>query len=157
MSVGAVNTYTFDNIAADHTIDATFAVDAFAITASANANGIITPAGHTDVAYGGSQTYTFAADQGFHISEIFIDGQSIGASEGYTFLNVMEEHTIAVNFSENIAVNIWIEAEDGNMQWPMEIGDDAAGHVAAKFFDLSWHLFLSLRGRAFRVAAPDTS
>ncbi len=124
MSMGAINMYTFDQIKTNHTIHAVFAADTYTITAMDNANGIITPAGIVDVTSGGSQTYTFAADEGFHVSDIFVDGQSMGASEGYTFQDVTEGHSISVNFLENTSVNIWIEAEDGDLQWPMEIADD---------------------------------
>ena len=45
VSVGAVTTYTFTNVTADHTIAASFAIDTITITASAGANGSIAPAG----------------------------------------------------------------------------------------------------------------
>ena len=46
VSVGAVSTsYTFTNVTANHTIAATFAIDTFTITASAGANGSISPSG----------------------------------------------------------------------------------------------------------------
>ncbi len=135
MSMGAINTYTFDKITANHTINATFAADTFAITASAGANGTISPSGVVDVAYGGSQTYAIAADEGFHVADILVDGQSVGVVESYSFMDVMEGHTIAVTFSENTPVSIWIEAEDGDLQLPMEIGDDenagAGGYIWA--------------------------
>ena len=44
-SAGAVTTYTFTNLTANHTIAATFAINTFTITASAGANGAISPAG----------------------------------------------------------------------------------------------------------------
>ena len=46
-SVGAVTTYTFSNVAANHTIAATFAIDTFAVTASAGSNGTISPTAET--------------------------------------------------------------------------------------------------------------
>ncbi len=48
-SVGAVSTYTFDNVTADHTIAAAFN-QVFTITASAATGGTITPAGAVQVA-----------------------------------------------------------------------------------------------------------
>ncbi len=44
-SVGAVASYTFSNVTANHTIAATFAIDTFTVTASAGANGSISPNG----------------------------------------------------------------------------------------------------------------
>ena len=45
VSVGAVTSYTFTNVTANHTIAASFAIDTFTITASAGANGSISPSG----------------------------------------------------------------------------------------------------------------
>jgi List-Bact-rpt repeat protein len=135
MSTGAVNTYTFDRIEADHTIHATFAPDTFVITATADINGSITPTGVSEVPFGSNQIYTFTAEAGFHISDVLVDGQSVGAPESYTFFGVTKGHTIAVNFSDNTSVNIWVEAEDGDLQLPMEIADDetagAGGYIWA--------------------------
>ncbi|WP_372678521.1 dockerin type I domain-containing protein [Desulfosarcina sp.] len=132
-SIGAVNSYIFDQIVADHNIHATFAADTVAITATAGANGAIAPDGVVNVTYGGSQTYTFSANNGFCISDVQVDGQSMGAIGSYTFSNVTNPHTISVGFSEIQVANIRIEAEDGNLFWPMEIGDDptaaAGGYI----------------------------
>ena len=38
-SVGAVTSYTFTNVTANHTIAASFAIDTYTITASAGSNG----------------------------------------------------------------------------------------------------------------------
>jgi len=45
VSVGAVTSYTFSNVTANHTISATFAINTYTLTASAGANGSVTPAG----------------------------------------------------------------------------------------------------------------
>ncbi|HEU5454192.1 MAG TPA: hypothetical protein VFU85_00770, partial [Nocardioides sp.] len=44
-SVGPVTSHGFTGVAADHSIDASFALDTYPITASAGANGAISPAG----------------------------------------------------------------------------------------------------------------
>ena len=124
VSIGAVNSYTFDNVVTKHTINATFEPDTFTITVASGTNGTVTPAGPVDVAYGGSQTFVFAADAGFHIADVQVDGQSMGVMGNYTFTNIKSDHTLVVSFSENTLVKIWIEAEDGDLQWPMEIADD---------------------------------
>jgi hypothetical protein len=48
----------------------------------------------------------------------------MGAIESYTFTSIDADHTLEVTFAENALVEIWIEAEDGDLQWPMEIADD---------------------------------
>jgi hypothetical protein len=43
------------------------------------------------------------------------------------FVGVQESaDSIEVKFANGTSKSLWIEAEDGNLQWPMEIGDDAA-------------------------------
>src|SRR3989442_12466009 len=44
-SQGAIASYEFSDVTADHTIEATFEITTHTITASAGANGSITPAG----------------------------------------------------------------------------------------------------------------
>ena len=93
----------------------------------------LSPSGSVDVTFGGSQTFTFTADPGFHVADVQVDGQSMGTFKSYTFTNVEENHTLAVIFSEKSVVKIWIEAEDGDLQLPMEIADDenagAGGYI----------------------------
>jgi len=97
-SVGAVTSYSFTNITANHTIAASFAIDTFAITASTEGNGTISPVGSTSVNYGGSQTYTVTPNAGYYISHVLVDGVSVGAVNSYTFENVTAAHTISVAF-----------------------------------------------------------
>ncbi len=59
-SKGAISSYTFSQVTTDHTIDASFAVDTYIISAAAGANGNISPVGSTSVDHGGSQTFAIA-------------------------------------------------------------------------------------------------
>lgn len=99
VSVGAVSTYTFDNVTAPHTISAAFAPLSYTIIASAGANGTISPTGSVAVNCGGSQTYAITANTGFNISDVQVDGISVGAVSAYTFSNVTATHTISATFS----------------------------------------------------------
>ncbi len=76
-------------------------IPTYTITATSNGNGSITPAGVTTVQEGGSQSYTIKADNGYHISDVKVNGKSVGAVEIYTFTNVQSNQTIAVTFSRN--------------------------------------------------------
>ena len=49
VSVGAVTSYTFTNVLANHTISASFAINTFTITATAGTNGSIAPSGAVTV------------------------------------------------------------------------------------------------------------
>jgi uncharacterized repeat protein (TIGR02543 family) len=100
-SVGAVASYTFSNVTANHTISATFAVDTFTITASAGGNGSITPSGAVSVPYASNQTFTIAANSGYHVADVLVDGGSVGAVTTYTFEKNIANHTIQATFAAN--------------------------------------------------------
>ena len=70
----------------------------YTVKATAGSHGSITPSGNVDVLHGGSQTFTIAANRGYAISNVKVDGVSIGAVKSYTFENVTENHTIEVTF-----------------------------------------------------------
>ena len=99
VSVGAVTSYEFTNVTANHTIEASFAIDTFTITASAGANGSIDPIGDVTVDYGASQSFTISASTGYHVADVLVDGASVGAVTSYEFTNVTANHTISVSFA----------------------------------------------------------
>ena len=97
-SVGAVTSYSFSNVTADHTIDASFAADTHTITASAGANGAISPTGDTQVVHGSDQTFIITPNENYHVNEIIVNGASVPPSSNYTFSNVIGNHEISVTF-----------------------------------------------------------
>src|SRR5205085_3948028 len=100
-SVGAVSSYTFTNVTANHTIAASFAIGTQTITASPGAGGSISPSGSVTVNCGAAQTFSIAADPCYSIADVLVDGSSVGAVSSYTFTNVTAGHTIAASFSLN--------------------------------------------------------
>ena len=98
VSVGAVSRYTFSNVKADHTISASFAQVMLSITASAGPNGSITPDGSVTVPEGSDQSFTIAADTGYVIEDVLVDGGSVGAVSSYTFSSVKADHSISASF-----------------------------------------------------------
>lgn len=70
--------------------------------------GTIDPEGTTTVLAGGSQTYTMTPTGSGTIKEVTVDGIVIGAPSTYTFNNVRENHTIAVEFNGQQAEEEWI-------------------------------------------------
>jgi hypothetical protein len=103
---GAVTIYTFANIAANHTISAYFKVITYAITATTDANGTISPPGTTILNIGAGQTYTITPKPGHHTADVLVDGTSVGAVGTYVFTDVTSSHTIAATFAENPAYTI---------------------------------------------------
>ncbi|MCX5814925.1 MAG: hypothetical protein NTX75_01605, partial [Proteobacteria bacterium] len=99
VSVGAVNTYTFSNVTANHTISATFITVTYTLTASSGANGSVSPTGVTRVTQGASQNYTITPAAGFLVADVLVDGVSVGAVSAYTFSDVSATHTISATFT----------------------------------------------------------
>ncbi|NOY23565.1 MAG: hypothetical protein GXO70_08670 [Acidobacteria bacterium] len=66
-SVGAVSSYTFNNVTTDHTISATFAINTYTLTYTAGANGSISGTSPQTVNYGADGTaVTAVPDTGYH-------------------------------------------------------------------------------------------
>lgn len=57
--------------------------ETYTITAYAGEGGTITPDGEVTVNAGETQTFTIAADEGWHIKDVVVNGQSVGAVETY--------------------------------------------------------------------------
>ena len=72
----------------------------YTIAATAGEGGSITPAGEVSVKEGASQTFAIAAQEGYAIADVLVDGQSVGAVDSYTFENVTANHTIAALFTK---------------------------------------------------------
>ncbi|MEM2130046.1 MAG: right-handed parallel beta-helix repeat-containing protein [Candidatus Bathyarchaeia archaeon] len=71
----------------------------FSVWASAETGGSISPMGNINVNYGGSLTFTIAADTGYQIFDVLVDGKSVGNVNYYTFTNIKASHTIAAIFT----------------------------------------------------------
>jgi hypothetical protein len=98
-SVGAVNSYLFEDVTENHTIEAHFEPLTFLISATATPGGSINPAGDVVVNYGTNQLFTMQPDGGYEVSDVLVDGLSVGASSTYEFLNVADNHSIEARFS----------------------------------------------------------
>lgn len=97
-NVNGVYTYTFAAVTANQTLIATAAVKNYTIVASAGANGSITPNGNQTVNHGDAKTFAFDPAAGYEVDNVTVDGIALGALTGYTFTNVVANHTINVTF-----------------------------------------------------------
>ena len=116
VSIGAVTSYTFDNVRADHTIYAVFDQKDYVIHATAGTGGSITPNGTVPVQAGGSQSFYITPDYGYYIVDVLVDGVSVGAVNSYTFYNVTANHTIYAVFAwggGEITIQYVIDASAG--------------------------------------------
>ena len=98
ISQGAVPSFAFTNVDADHTISATCARKQFTITPTWTSGGSISPGVMQTVLYGDSITFSITPDTGYVVDNVLVDGVSVGAPTAYTFTNVTANHTIFASF-----------------------------------------------------------
>ena len=101
----------------------------YTIKATAGAGGSISPSGNVSVREGRDQTFTITPDQGYAVSDVKIDGESVGAVTSYSFENVRKAHTIAVSFA---TIKIFVDVLAGSyyedaVDWAVENGSITQG------------------------------
>ena len=69
------------------------------ITAAAGEGGSIDPSGTVQINDGKSKTFTITPDEGYFLSDVKVDGESIGPKTSYTFTNVKAGHAITAEFT----------------------------------------------------------
>ena len=97
------DSYTFWAVDRNHTLSVDFAPNTWTMTASVSGKGSITPSGTQTVSEGAGVTYTFAATAGNSLSDVIVDGVSVGIQTSYTFSDITEDHTIQAKFVANSA------------------------------------------------------
>ncbi len=94
-------------------------VNTYTLTATAGANGVISPLGGTTVSQGGSQTYTITPNAGYQLATLTIGGGPVSPVSSYTFTNVQGDNTINATFS---AVPASVFATCGSVTYPAPSG-----------------------------------
>ena len=102
-SQGAISTYPFNNVKADHSISATFIPESVSHTiyATAGTGGSISPSGNVTVKDGENKTFTITPDNCYSIQDVLVDGASQGPISSYPFPKVVSDHTISASFVLN--------------------------------------------------------
>jgi sialate O-acetylesterase len=103
-SVGSVLDYTFDPVRSDHTIEATFSRSAprYAIAASGNGGGSVTPTGSVPVEQGESRTFSVVPKTGTFVRSLKVDGNEMGSRDTFSFVDVRDNHTLSASFASRI-------------------------------------------------------
>ena len=102
----------------------------YTIKTTAGAGGSISPSGSVSVREGRDQTFTITPDKSYAVSNVKIDGKSIGAVKSYTFENVSRTHTIEVIFMKangNPQTGVFVDVATGSyyedaVDWAVENG-----------------------------------
>jgi len=109
------NKYRILDIKQNYVITAVFDIMKFTIEVVDCINGSISPSGTIKVAYGGSQTFNFQADEGYRVKNVKVNNENKGASSSYTFNNVTENYVLEVEFER--------------LSYTIRINSGANGHV----------------------------
>jgi hypothetical protein len=98
--VSITGSYTFNTVAANHTISVSSTRSIFTITVLSGYGGSITPGGpFISVNLGASQSFTISSTvSGYRLVDVKIDGASQGPIASYTFSNVVSDHVISATF-----------------------------------------------------------
>ena len=92
--------YPFTNVTENHRIAARFRPNP-TIVANANHGGSVEPAGKVPVAYGGSLSFSISPDLGFHVADVRLDGESLGAVTSTEVTDVIAKRRLLVKFAIN--------------------------------------------------------
>ena len=93
-------TVPFTGINDNHEVSVTFAQFMYTITGTVGANGTVN--GETtinaELAYGSNYSLNIVPADNYQVADVVVDGESVGAVEFYEFINITENHTVAVTF-----------------------------------------------------------
>ena len=100
ISQGAVESFTFEAVSTNHTIEASFEEIFSVITASSTLGGTISPSGEISLARGEDQWFTATPNEGYRFDYFIVDNSFTVAEPDYAFENVYDNHTIEAVFTE---------------------------------------------------------
>lgn len=106
--VGDSRTYTFRDVDEDHEIFVRFAKkaaihDDYDIDITWSDGGSVSPSGRGTVSVdkGDDRTFTFVPEPGYKVARIYVDDDLVPAARSYTFKDVVEDHTLRVEFEKS--------------------------------------------------------
>ncbi|MCK9339846.1 MAG: hypothetical protein M0P38_07645, partial [Bacteroidales bacterium] len=141
---GNISQIYLPNIDENHHVRATFVPYEYFITAENTMNGFITPSGVNQVLCGDDATFTITPNDGYHIENLIIDGDTISADSSYVFTNITNNHSINAVFAIN-SYEINTLAGNGGIITPatafLDYGDDVTLQIIPDdcyFIDSVW-------------------
>jgi hypothetical protein len=111
-SVGAITSYSFTNVTANHSITATFDVNTFTVTPSAGANGMISPSTTQTVNYNATTSFTVTPNSGYAIASVTGCGGTLSGST-YTTGPISANCAVSATFG-SLSLNNLTVTRSGN-------------------------------------------
>ena len=138
-TVGVLTSYQFTDLAADATISASFAIDTYTIEAWAGDNGSIYPAGSIVADYNETIYFEIIPDDGMQISNVLVDGSSVGPVSEYYFSELNTAHTIEAAFEPIPAAPLANAGPDQNVEEATETILDGTNSIDLNNEIVSYH------------------
>ena len=140
ISVGPRLVYYFTNITQNHTIHAVFGapIKYYTIITKANNGGAIEPKGPLFVKQGSNQQFSIKPNSGYSISDVKIDGSSIGYATAYTFTDINAHKMIEAIFSVDIeppVAQFSASPEIGAYPLVVKFRDESTGMIDRRIWD----------------------
>jgi hypothetical protein len=152
-SVGTSQSHDFTMPYSDYQLTALFELNSYTITATSGDHGTISNEGENTITHGMDMLFEFLPDEGYVVSDVMINGESVGVHDSYEFTDVQENQSIHVEFAMGVKVNdllnndliinlypnpafshVTIDVKDKNM---------VAGKYSFSLYDFSGRLMLS--------------
>lgn len=94
--------YYLSDIRQNYLLEVELTEQMYVVVAEVQGEGTVTPADTTLVACGENVDYTFTPAEGWHLSDVLVDGESVeGAGDNFTLQNVSANHTITAVFARD--------------------------------------------------------
>ncbi len=97
-SVGAIDSYTFNNVQANHSINANFGAFTYTLNLTAGTGGSVSPSGLVSVNPHDNKTVTITPLSCYDIKDVVIDGKSNDPITNFTFNDITTDHVLIATF-----------------------------------------------------------
>jgi len=142
-------------------------LNSFTITASVEGNtgGTISPEGDITVEEGDNIAFTMSPNSGYSIEYVLVDGVNVGTDATYQFIDVTSDHTIAVKFKPNTAIEEW-KVESGELkiypnptrgQLQVTIADQARNELQVTSYEIFDVMGKKLLTSPLSLTSPETT
>lgn len=119
VSVGSVNSYLFENVLTNQTVEVEFEKLVFTIEVVCGDNGSVGPNGLVNVEYGNSKTFTITPNDGYGILTVELNGESLDITSQIIIENVTENKTLRVVFAQMFLISS--ESDENGAITPSEM------------------------------------
>ena len=126
VEVNVINTYVFNAVRDNHTIDVTFVLRQYVVKISSDAGSTASPEGTVTVPYGVPLKIAIGALSGYRISDVLLDGSSISYSaDSVTLSNIRSNCTVNVvsTYVGTIKLEITNIPDGGKAEYNVNGGD----------------------------------